>query len=981
MSLIECASAACTTEDFDTTGVVQLSNSSNIRLNSKSSSFDVVTDLFEKINENFWCFVFGSQEVSPRVTDELKAFLRNVSKSTLQKGTKFEVKLAARLLKVRELCKRGINKWYQSLLEALVKKNYLSVQDLFKKIKAQPEITQNISSLKLPMLKTRDYDLWIMRMEQYLTHTDYGLWEVIINRDSPASEPPAVAIKIRFGGNKESKKMHKTILKQQYENFVASRSEGLDKTYDRFQKLISQLELNGEVISQEDVNMKLLRSLPPAWNNIALIMRNKPDIETLSMDDLYNNIKVYEAKIKGQSSSGSNSYNVAFVSSENTSSINETVNAAHDILDAGSNEQPSASSYYQEIDGGFVAFEGSPKGGKITGIENQLNHRVKIIRCDDGTEFKNSEMNHFCQMKGIKREFSIARTPQQNGVVERKIRTLIEAARIMLAYSLLPTTFWAEAVNTACYVQNRVLVIKPHNKTPYELLIGRSPNLEFMRPFGCPVTILNTLDHLGKFNGKADEGFFVGYSVNRKAFRVFNYRTRKVKENLHGINLMVLQSLDVNAGDQPRDVNAGDQPGDVNAGDQPGDVNAGDIQATGIFDGAFNDIDLDAEADTNNLDSSTVVSPIPTTRVHKDHPKEHIIGDPNLNAQTRRMINFSEETAMVFRNKLDEKGIVIRNKARLVAQGHTQEEGIHYDEVFAPVMSSMGELTFFLGLQVKQKQDGIFISQDKYVAEILKKFGFFKVKTASTPMETSKPLPDIKFVVCACARHQVSPKVSHLHAVKRIFRYIKGHPKLGLWYPKDSPFELEAYTDSDYAGSSLDRKSTTGGCQFLGCRLISWQCKKQTVVANSTTKAEVNVVLCFSGVITPLFDTMVVQAPADIGDIPFETHQTPIVDQPSTSQHQKPQKPRRKQRKEAETSHDESADEDHVPTTSSDPLPSGRKVKSPMEKDGLGAQENASKQERMIEEIDQNAEISLDDKTQKRTNDDEMFGVDDLDGE
>ncbi|GKB12606.1 putative ribonuclease H-like domain-containing protein [Tanacetum coccineum] len=181
-------------------------------------------------------------------------------------------------------------------------------------------------------------------------------------------------------------------------------------------------------------------------------------------------------------------------------------------------------------------------------------------------------------------------------------------------------------------------------------------------------------------------------------------------------------------------------------------------------------------------------------------------------------------------------------------------------------MSSMGELTFFLGLQVQQKKDGIFISQDKYVAEILKKFDFATVKTASTPMEPNKALvkdeeadnvdvhlyrsmigslmyltasrPDIMFAVCACARFQVTPKTSHLHAVKRIFRYLKGQPKLGLWYPRDSPFDLEAFSDSDYAGASLDRKSTTGGCQFLGKRLISWQCKKQTIVANSTTEAE-----------------------------------------------------------------------------------------------------------------------------------------------
>ncbi|GJY58508.1 hypothetical protein Tco_0458400 [Tanacetum coccineum] len=178
----------------------------------------------------------------------------------------------------------------------------------------------------------------------------------------------------------------------------------------------------------------------------------------------------------------------------------------------------------------------------------------------------------------------------------------------------------------------------------------------------------------------------------------------------------------------------------------------------------------------------------------------------------------------------------------------------------------MRELTFFLGLQVQQKEEGIFISQDKYVAEILKKFDFTTVKTASTPMKPNKVMvkdeeadsvdvylyrsmigslmyltasrPDITFAVCACARFQVTPKTSHFHAVKKIFRYLKGQPKLGLWYPRDSPFDLEAYSDSDYAGASIDMNSTTGGCQFLGKRLISWQCKKQTIVANSTTEAE-----------------------------------------------------------------------------------------------------------------------------------------------
>ncbi|GJZ88063.1 ribonuclease H-like domain-containing protein [Tanacetum coccineum] len=192
---------------------------------------------------------------------------------------------------------------------------------------------------------------------------------------------------------------------------------------------------------------------------------------------------------------------------------------------------------YEEIDGGFVAFGGTKFKpwlklndercltclfAKATSDESNLWHR-RLVHI----------MNQFCEMKGIKREFSVARTPQQNRVAERKNRTLIEAARTMLADLKLPTTFWAEAVNTACYVQNRVLVIKPHNKDPYELFLGRKLALSFMRPFGCPVTILNTIDHLGKFDGKADEGFFVGYSTNSKAFRVFNSRTRIVEENLH----------------------------------------------------------------------------------------------------------------------------------------------------------------------------------------------------------------------------------------------------------------------------------------------------------------------------------------------------------------------------------------------------------------------------------------------------------------
>nr|GEY73004.1 ribonuclease H-like domain-containing protein [Tanacetum cinerariifolium] len=553
-------------------------------------------------------------------------------------------------------------------------------------------------------------------------------------------------------------------------------------------------------------------------------------------------------------------------------------------------------------------------------------------------------MNQFYKMKGIKREFSVARTPQQNKVAERKNRTLIEAARTMLADLNLPTTFWAEAVNTACYVQNRVLVIKPYNKTPYKLFLGRKPSLSFMRPFGYLVTILNTIDHLGKFDGKANEGLFIGYYTNSKAFRVFNNRTKIVEENLdfkfsentpnivrRGPNWLfdidaltksmnykpvvarnqyngsagtktcdnvvqrILFVLDLNhywkekkdvddlgnedsevpsikepRVNQEKDANVNIinninivSPTDNVAGIEDNvvdenivygyvdDPNMPDLEEIGRFGDGEND---DSGADMNNLDTYFSVSPIPTIRIHKDHPLKQVIKDLHSAPQTKRM------------NKLDERGIVIRNKERLVAQGHTQEEDIDHDEVFAPVakikairstrkdmctefemmmhkklqMSSMGELTFFLGLQVKQKEDKIFISQDKYVNEILNKFSFSDVKTASTPVETHKTLlKDEKGEdVDEHLYRSMIGSLMYLTSSRPDIIYLKGQPKLGLWYPKDSPFDLVAYTISDYAGASLDRKSTTRGCQFLGCRLISWQCKKQTVVANSTTKAD-----------------------------------------------------------------------------------------------------------------------------------------------
>nr|GEZ06963.1 putative ribonuclease H-like domain-containing protein [Tanacetum cinerariifolium] len=393
-----------------------------------------------------------------------------------------------------------------------------------------------------------------------------------------------------------------------------------------------------------------------------------------------------------------------------------------------------------------------PSGGltclfaKATLDESNLWHR-RLGYINFKTMNKLVKRNLFFGMKGIKREFSVARTQQQNEVAERKNRTLIKAARTMLADSLLPITFWAKAVNIACYVQNRVLVTKPHNKTPYELLLVRSPSIGFMRPFGCPVTILNTLGPLGKFDGKADEGFLVGYSLNCKAFRVYNSRTRIVQETLH-INF--LENKPNVAGIEPKcePVNVvGPNPtNNTNSFNTASpSVNAVSLNCGIAGKSLFVDLskypddpympeledivysddeeDVGAKADLSNLETNIHTSPIPTTRVHKAHPINQIIGDLNSVPQTRSM------TRMVFGNKKDERGIVIRNKARLVAQGHTQEEGINYNEFFAPVVRIETIRLFlayasFMGFMVYQmdvKSDFLYetIKKEVYVCQPL----------------------------------------------------------------------------------------------------------------------------------------------------------------------------------------------------------------------------------------------------------------------
>ncbi|GJZ47236.1 putative ribonuclease H-like domain-containing protein [Tanacetum coccineum] len=559
---------------------------------------------------------------------------------------------------------------------------------------------------------------------------------------------------------------------------------------------------------------------------------------------------------------------------------------------------------------------------RLDGIENLIDLKVKVIRCDNGTEFKNRVMNQFYEMKGIKRVFSVARTSQQNGVVERKNRTLIEATMTMLADSKLPTTFWAEAVNTACYVQNRVLVIKPHNKTPYELFLGRKPSLSFMRPFGCLVTILSTIDHLGKFDGKDDEGFFVGYSTNSKAFRVFNSRTRIVEKNLH---VQFSENKPNIAGSEPnwlfdidtltnsmnyKPVVVGNQS-NGNAGIKacndadkarmetisskdyillpvwPADLLFSQHSKSSLDDGfkqfgkdekrmlkiqgirivrfqvhrsldfikrrmqiskaltmlmlpnleeiiySDDDEDVGTEADMTNLDTHILVwtlvdlpdgkRAIGTKWVYRNKKDERVT---RIEAIRLFLAYASYKDFVVY--QMDVKSAFLYGKIEegvYVCQPPSFEDLDFPDRVYKVEKALYGlhqaprawyeTLSTYLldnGFQRGQIDKTLFIKRVKgdillvevYVDDII--FGSIK-KIKSTPMETLKPLMKDESDEDVDVHLYRSMIASLMYLTSSRPDIIQ--PKLGLWYPKDSPFDLEAYTDSDNAGASLDRKSTT----------------------------------------------------------------------------------------------------------------------------------------------------------------------------
>ncbi|GJU74157.1 putative ribonuclease H-like domain-containing protein [Tanacetum coccineum] len=493
----------------------------------------------------------------------------------------------------------------------------------------------------------------------------------------------------------------------------------------------------------------------------------------------------------------------------------------------------------------------------ITRVENLIDQRVKVIRCENGTEFKNKEINQFCERKDHLGKF--------DGKADEGF---------FIRYSINSKAF-------------RVF----NNRTR---IVEENMHVQFSKDIPNIAGSTKACDDAGKARMETvpgdDEKKFTEEPRKESGdpSKECERDDQEKDADVNNTNIVYTVSSFVNIIGSSF-VNA-DGSTFVNATDLPDDPNMPPLEDIVYSD---DDEDVGVEADMNNL-------------------------DPFMNKKDERGVMIRNKASLVSQRYIQEEGIDYHEVFTLVARieairlflayasfkdvlvyqidvksailyGKIKEEvyvcqppgfkdpdfpdrvykvekalyRLHqalraWYETLSTYLLDNGfqrgkiDKTFFIrrdkGLQVMQKEDGIFISQDKYVTEILKKLSkdengedidehMYRSMIGSLMYLTSSR-PDIMFAVCSCARYQVNLKVLHLHALKIIFRYLKGQLKLGLWYPKDSPFDLVAYTDSDYAGASLDRKSTTGGYQFLGCRLISWQCKKQTIVANSTTKAE-----------------------------------------------------------------------------------------------------------------------------------------------
>ncbi|GJV91195.1 retrovirus-related pol polyprotein from transposon TNT 1-94 [Tanacetum coccineum] len=504
-------------------------------------------------------------------------------------------------------------------------------------------------------------------------------------------------------------------------------------------------------------------------------------------------------------------------------------------------------------------------------IQVRLKVPVRRIRTDNGTEFVNQTLREHYEKVDISHEISFARSLQQNSVVKRRNRTLTEVSHTMLIYAKALLFLWAKAVATACYTQNRSIIRLRHGKTPYELLHDKLPDLSFFHVFGALCYLTNDSENLGKLQPKADIGIFIGYAPTKKAFRIYNRRTRRIIETFHVDfdELTAMASEYSSSGPTlhemtPTTISSGLVPNPPPS--TPVDCLAPEViapiaevvapePAASTGSPSSTTVDQDAPSPNvahmnndpffgipipkNDYEASSSSNAIPTvvhtaapysehvTKWTKDHPLANIIAmQEELNEFERlevwELVPRPDKVMVItlkwiYKVKLDEMGGILKNKARLVARGYHQEEGIDFEESFA-LVARLDAIRIFLA----------------YAAHMNMIVYQMDVKTAFLNgilrEEVYVSQPD-GFVD--------QDNLNHVYKLKKALYGLKQAPRAwGLWYPKDSSIALTAYADADHAGCQDTRRSTSRSMQLLGDRLVSWSSKRQKSATISSTEAK-----------------------------------------------------------------------------------------------------------------------------------------------
>nr|GEY51558.1 putative ribonuclease H-like domain-containing protein [Tanacetum cinerariifolium] len=470
----------------------------------------------------------------------------------------------------------------------------------------------------------------------------------------------------------------------------------------------------------------------------------------------------------------------------------------------------------------------------LTRITVLLQSPVIIIRTDNGTKFKNQVLKEYFDSVGISHQMSFVRTPQQNGVVERRNWTLVEAARTMLIFSRAPLFFWAEAIATACFTQNRFIIHRRFNKTPYELINGRKPDISVLHIFRALIFNRRTKKIMETVNVSFDE------------LSAMDFEQRSSKPGLQSMTYGQISSgLDLTYA--PSTITT-QQPSEATARTvlhaQEPQVRQTSTTSTSIAD--------TAPTPTNSSSHATNI-PITSQDVDELNPNAMFDGNSFVNPFATSSTSVAESSSS---QNVDPSNMHTMEAIRIF---------LAYVAHKSFSVFQMDVKTAFLHGSLKED---VYVCQPEVQIRVRnpKKYGMESYDPVGTPMEIKDKLdldqngtpidatkyrsmigalmyltssrPDIVHATCLCARYQAKSTEKHLKEVKRIFRYLRGIVNTGLWYTKDSGFELTGFSDADYAGCKDTFKSISGGAQFLGEKLVSWSSKTQDCTALSTAEAE-----------------------------------------------------------------------------------------------------------------------------------------------